>query len=157
MQVVQSMNHPDSVTVSAHLLTFSDTLIGRQIHYFGPNYHQLRLVYWAQQKLQKWRAFMTSLRRIKRSWNAGGPPPLGLLRAPLSQRSCVFYSAAVQESKAAREKADNSMPLLEKKARKKIKWKMHCFQFHLTYNGGSYLSINQQHVRHMQPTMNLST
>ena len=56
-----------------------------------------------------------------RSWNAGGPPPLGLLRAPLSQRSCVFYSAAVQESKAAREKADSSMSLLEKKARKKIK------------------------------------
>ena len=65
MQVVQSMNHPDSVTVSAHLLTSSDTLIGRQIHYFGPNYHQLPLVYWAQQRLQKWRAFMTSLRRIK--------------------------------------------------------------------------------------------
>lgn len=45
----------------------------------------------------------------------GGPPPLGLLRAPLSQRSCVFFSAAVQESRAAREKADSSMPLLEKK------------------------------------------
>eukprot|EP00435_Cladocopium_sp_Y103_P045386 s935_g13.t1 len=27
----------------------------------------------------------------------GGPPPLGLLRAPLSQRSCVFFSAAVEE------------------------------------------------------------
>lgn len=27
----------------------------------------------------------------------GGPPPLGLLRAPLSQRSCVFVSAAAEE------------------------------------------------------------
>ncbi|CAK9018343.1 Uncharacterized protein SCF082_LOCUS14043 [Durusdinium trenchii] len=29
--------------------------------------------------------------------DGGGPPPLGLLRAPLSQRSCVFVSAAAEE------------------------------------------------------------
>lgn len=42
----------------------------------------------------------------------GGPPPLGLLRAPLSQRSCVFFSAAVEEIPG---KGESSQSPLQKK------------------------------------------
>ena len=45
---------------------------------------------------------------------AGGPPPLGLLRAPLSQRSCVFFSAAVEEIPGKRESPQSP---LQKKVR----------------------------------------
>ena len=50
----------------------------------------------------------------------GGPPPLGLLRAPLSQRSCVYYSCSAKPTDGEEKKVPALGLKSTKAARKHI-------------------------------------